>query len=59
MELSEIQFSPISIIKQKSRKQKRLWMRHIYLERQQKGEFHLLVRGMMLIDHEYFLSVSH
>ena len=33
-------------------------MRHIYLERQQKGEFHLLVRGMMLLDHEYFLSVS-
>ena len=31
-------------------------MRCIYLERQQKREFHLLVGEMMLFDHEYFLK---
>ena len=44
-------------LKQKSQKRKRVWMRRIYLERQQKGEFHLLVREMMLFDH-IFLNVS-
>ena len=29
-------------------------MRRIYLERQQNGEFNLLVREMMLFDHGYF-----
>ena len=43
-------------LKQKSQKRKRFWMRRIYLERQQKGEFHLLVREMMLFDHEYFFK---
>ena len=43
-------------LKQKSQKRKRFWMRRIYSERQQKGEFHLLVREMMLFDHEYFLK---
>ena len=43
-------------LKQKSQKRKRFWMRRIYLGRQQKGEFHLLVREMMLFDHEYFFK---
>ena len=43
-------------LKQKSQKRKRFWMRRIYLERQQKGEFHLVVREMMLFDHEYFFK---
>ena len=34
--------------KQKSQKQKQFWMRRYYLETQQKGEFHLLAREMML-----------
>ena len=43
-------------LKQKSQKRKRFWMRRIYLERQQKGEFHLVSREMMLFDHEYFFK---
>ena len=43
-------------LRQESQKRKRFWMRRIYLERQQKGEFHLLVREMMLFDHEYFFK---
>ena len=46
----------IQSLKQKSQKRKRFWMRRIYLERQQKGEFHLVVREMMLFDHEYFFK---
>ena len=43
-------------LKQKSQKRKRFWMRRIYLERQQKGEFHLLAREMILFDHEYIFK---
>ena len=42
--------------KQKSQKRKRFWMTGSYLERQQKGEFHLLVRKMMFFDYEYFFK---
>ena len=45
-------------LKRKSQRRKRFWMRQIYLERQQKGEFHLSVHEIMLFDHEYFFSVT-
>ena len=45
-------------LKRKSQRRKRFWIRHIYLERQQKGEFHLSVREIMLFDHKYFFSVT-
>ena len=45
-------------LKRKSQRRKRFWMRQIYLERQQKREFHLSVREIMLFDHEYFVSVT-
>ena len=35
-------------------KKKRFWVRKVYAERLQKGEFHLLVRDLRLHDHEYF-----
>ena len=44
-------------LKQKSQRRKRFWMRRIYLERQQNGEFHFIVREMMLFDHA-FLTTS-
>ena len=34
--------------------QDRLWVRKIYEERKDKGEFHLLVREMKLFAHQYF-----
>ena len=45
-------------LKRKSQRRKRFWMRQIYLERQQKREFHLSVLEIMLFDHEYFVSVT-
>ena len=38
------------------RKKKRFWVRKLYAERLQKGEFHLLVRDLRLHDHEYFFK---
>ena len=43
-------------LKRKFQKRKTIWMRRVYIERAQKGEFHLLVREMMLFGHEYFLK---
>ena len=34
--------------------QKRLWIRKIYQERKEKGEYHLLIRDMRLYDHSLF-----
>lgn len=31
-----------------------MWIRRLFLEREQKSEFHLLVKDMYLFDHEYF-----
>ena len=45
-------------LKKKSQKRKRFWMKRIYLERQQKGEFHLLVREMMLFDYEFLTALK-
>ena len=38
------------------RNNKRFWVRGIYREREEKGEFHLLVNEMMLHDAEYFFQ---
>ena len=35
---------------------KRMWVRQIYKDRQQKGEFHLLIREMKLHDHTLFFQ---
>ena len=45
-------------LKQKSQRRKRFWMRRIYLESQQNGEFHLLVREMMLFDHAFLTTLK-
>ena len=42
--------------KQRSKSKKRFWVRKIYAERQQKGEFHLLVKDLRLHDQEYFFK---
>ena len=34
----------------------RMWVRKIFAERKQKGEFHLLVRDLKLHDDEYFFK---
>ena len=36
---------------------KRFSVRRIYAEREQKGEYHLLVKELMLYDEEYFFTV--
>ena len=41
---------------QKLQKRKRFRMRRIYLERQQKRKFHLLVLEVILFDHEYLFK---
>ena len=37
-------------------RKKRFWVRQIYTERKEKGEYHLLVRQMMLHDKEFFFQ---
>ena len=39
-----------------TRKKRRFWVRKIYAERCEKGEYHQLVREMKLFDKEYFLQ---
>ena len=38
----------------KRKYKKRFWVRKIFQDRQEKGEFHTLVQEMKLFDHEYF-----
>ena len=40
--------------KDKEKYKKRIWVRQIYSEGREKGEFHLLVKEMILYDREYF-----
>lgn len=42
--------------KRRMKYKKRFWIRRIYAERQQKGEFHLLVKELSIYDHEYFFQ---
>nr|XP_047141117.1 uncharacterized protein LOC124816125 [Hydra vulgaris] len=44
------------MIQEKEKKEKRFWVRKIYTERLQKGEFHLLVQDLRLHDQEYFFK---
>ena len=37
-------------------RRKRMWVRKIFRERKQKGEFHLLIKELRLHDHEYFFK---
>ena len=39
---------------QNEKYKKRFWIRRIYQERILKGEFHLLIKEMIVFDHEYF-----
>ena len=41
---------------QRKKFQKKMWVRKIFAERKQKGEFHLLVHDLRLFDSEYFFS---
>ena len=36
---------------------KRFWVREIFQEREDKGEFHCLVKQLMLVDHELFFKM--
>jgi len=60
MALTRRQILLLMILRRKFRKknqkfvQGRLWVRKIYQERKDKGEFHLLVQEMKLFDHQYF-----
>ena len=38
------------------RKSPKFWIRKIFAERDQKGEYHSLVKEMKLIDHELFFK---
>ena len=40
--------------KENEKRKHRMWVRKIFAERKQKGEFHLLVRDLKLHDDEYF-----
>ena len=42
--------------RQQLRKSRKVWVRRIYNERDFKGEHALLVKDMMLHDHEYFFN---
>ena len=41
----------------KQRRLHRFWVRQIFKERKEKGEFHTLVKETMLFDHEYFFRM--
>ena len=40
--------------KRKEKLKRRFWVRKIFMERKQKGEYHLLVKDLALCDHEIF-----
>ena len=40
----------------KNKYKKRFWVRKIFKERNQKGEYHLLVKDLRLFDHEFFFK---
>ena len=40
----------------KNKYKKRFWVRRIFQERKQKGEYHLLLQDLHLHDHEYFFK---
>ncbi|XP_065665346.1 uncharacterized protein LOC136086784 [Hydra vulgaris] len=42
--------------REKEKNKKRFWVRKVYAERLQKGEFHLLVQDLRLHDQEYFFK---
>ena len=42
--------------KRRTKYRKRFWVRRVYTERQQKGEFHLLVKELRVYDQEYFFQ---
>ena len=42
--------------KRRRKYRKRFWVRRIYAEREQKGEYHLLVKELKLYDQEYFFQ---
>ena len=44
------------IIKRKEKLGRRFWVRKIFMERKQKGKYHLLVKDLALCDHEMFFS---
>ena len=44
----------LKLLELKRKKRKRFWVRKVYEERLEKGEFHLLVGDLRLHDHEYF-----
>ena len=46
----------LKLLELKRKKRKRFWVRKVYEERLEKGEFHLLVRDLRLHDHEYFFK---
>ena len=46
----------MNLIRNKQLSRKRFWVRKIYKDRLQKGEFHMLVKDLRLHDHEYFFK---
>ena len=59
MALTRRQLLLVMILRRRLRKKNqnfvgRLWVRKIYEERKEKGEFHLLIQEMKLFDHQYF-----
>ena len=42
---------------QRLKYRKRFWVRKVYEERKTKGEFNVLVRELILADHEYFFRL--
>ena len=46
----------LKLIELKRKRKKRYWVRKVYRDWQEKGEFHMLVRDLRLHDHEYFFT---
>lgn len=61
MLLRKIKLMQLLILRRRKQRmlkyRKRFWIRKIYAEREEKGEYYLLVQEMKLYDQEYFFTL--
>ena len=63
LQLLELELSVLLTLRRKeqgekliTKYRKKMWVRKIFKERQEKGEYHILVKDLQLFDAEYFFK---
>ena len=56
MLIQSLRMLSVSILLIHQVRRKRMWVRQLFLERKNKGLFNILVKDLMLFDHEYFFK---